>query len=269
MSSCPATIQEYLCAFSSELGQRILDTYPALYNFGDPPPRLESLLRKPYPAQVMAVMGVVRRWEEARSAAVIAECGTGKTLISLAAIHVHSGGRPFTAIAMAPPHLCLKWAKEAIQTIPRLRVFLIDGLRSQAKDGIPRGVNEVKLRQGQIVREGLHVSLTDLRLRKGHKTARARWHQEICPGLALFIVGRDRAKLSCFWRHTYGIPRSGPHLGNVVNPDTGMPVYVGDRRMLASDFQKARIAEVIGAPDERKECAGCRAARSFLLTTVR
>ena len=261
MSNCPTTIQDYLRTFSSELGQRILDTYPALYTFGDPPsPRLGSLLRKPYPAQVMAVMGVVRRWEKACSAAVIAECGTGKTLISLAAVHVHSDGRPFTAIAMAPPHLCLKWAKEAIQTIPRLRVFLIDGLRDRARDGIPHGVNEVKLRHGQIVREGLHTSLTDLRLRKNHKTARARWH-EICPGPALFIVGRDRAKLSYFWRHAYGVPRSGPYLGGVANPDTGMPVYVGDRRILASDFQKARIAEVIGVSDEREEYSAFRPRR--------
>ena len=261
MSNCPRTIQDYLRAFSSELGQRILDTYPALYNFGDPPsPRLGSLLRRPYPAQVMAVMGVVQRWEEARSAAVIAECGTGKTLISLAAVHVHSDGRPFTAIAMAPPHLCLKWAKEAIQTIPRLRVFLIDGLRDRARGGVPNGVNEVRLRHGQMMREGLHTSLTELRVGKGCNTARARWH-EICPGPALFIVGRDRAKLSYFWRHTYGVSRSGPYLGCVVNPDTGTPVYVGDRRILASDFQKARIAEVIGAPDQQEEYAALRPRR--------
>ncbi len=108
---------------------------------------------------------------------MIAECGTGKTLISLAAIHVHSDGRPFTAVVMAPGHITLKWCKEALETIPRLRVFLIDGLRDQVKgSGAPCGVNEVKLRRGQIVREGLHTSLTDLRLRKNYKTARDRWH---------------------------------------------------------------------------------------------
>ena len=31
-------------------------------------------------------MGVVKRWERARTAMVVAECGTGKTLISLGAI---------------------------------------------------------------------------------------------------------------------------------------------------------------------------------------
>lgn len=153
-------------------------------------------------------MAVAKKWDKERSAAVIAECGTGKTLISLAALDVHSDGRPFTAIVMAPGHITLKWCKEALETIPRLRVFLIDGLRDRVRDGTPCGVNEVRLRRGQIVREGLHTSLTDIRLRKNHKSARARWQHEICPGPALFVVGRDkglsagvkRIHLRRFWR---------------------------------------------------------------------
>ena len=35
----------------------------------------------------------------------------------------------------------------------------------------------MSLRRGQIVREGLHTTLTDLRLRKNHKSARLRWQQ--------------------------------------------------------------------------------------------
>ena len=69
--------------------------------------------------------------------------------------------------------------------------------------GAPCGVNEVKLRHGQIVREGLHTTLTDLRLRKHYRTARERWQPDICSGPAFFIVGRDRAKLGWFWRHAY------------------------------------------------------------------
>jgi hypothetical protein len=52
-------------------------------------------------------------------------------------------------------------------------VFLIDGLRDRGRGDTPHGVNEVKLRNGQIVREGLRTTLTELRLRKNHKTARA------------------------------------------------------------------------------------------------
>ena len=42
-------------------------------------------------------MGVVRRWQRARAAAVIGECGTGKTLMALAAIHCHAQGRPYAS----------------------------------------------------------------------------------------------------------------------------------------------------------------------------
>jgi len=101
--SIPKTIHDYLHVFANELGERIVGTFPALQNAHDPvSPRLASLLRRPFPAQALAAMGVARKWENERSAAVIAECGTGKTIISLAAVHVHSDGRPFTGIVMAP-----------------------------------------------------------------------------------------------------------------------------------------------------------------------
>jgi hypothetical protein len=73
-----------------------------------------KLLRKPYPAQTVAIMGLVRRWQQARAGAVIAECGTGKTLISLGAIQTHAENRPFAALAMVPPQLVEKWCREAM-----------------------------------------------------------------------------------------------------------------------------------------------------------
>lgn len=251
----PKSIHDYLVTFGGKLGERTVQTYPALHNIGDPvSPRIATLLRKPFPAQTVAALAVVKKWEKERSAAVVAECGTGKTLISLAAVHVHSEGRPFTAIVMAPGHITLKWCKEAFETIPGLRVFLIDGLRDRVRDSsAPCGVNEVKLRRGQIVREGLHTSLTELRLRKSHKTARARWHQEFCSGPAVFVVGRDKGKLSHFWRHAYRMARSGRHFGTIVNPDTGIPIYVGEDRLLTEDFGKARLSEIIGGASEREE----------------
>jgi hypothetical protein len=261
--SVPSSMQDYLRMFAGELGERILQAFPALHNAHDPvSPRLATLLRKPFLAQAVAAMGIAKKWKKEHSAAVIAECGTGKTLISLAALHIHSDGRPFTAIVMAPGHITLKWCKEALETIPRLRVFLIDGLRDRVRDGsTPSGVNEVKLRRGQIVREGLHTTLTDLRLRKGHKTARARWQREICSGPAVFVVGRDKGKLSHFWRHAYQIARSGRYLGSVVNPDTGQRVELGERWLIASDFRKARLGEVIGGAGEKEDGPDLKARR--------
>ena len=255
----PDSIHGYLRMFGAELGDRILESYPALHDANDTvSPRLATLLRKPFPAQAVAAMAIARKWQKDRSAAVIAECGAGKTLISLAALEVHSDGRPFTAIVMAPGHITLKWCKEALQTIPRLRVFLIDGLRDRIRNGTA-GVNEVRLRHGQIVREGLRTSLTDLRLRKNHRSARARWQQDICPGPALFVIGRDKGKLSYFWRHAYHLARSGPYRGSVINPDTGLRVEVGERWLMAADFREARISEMIGGVSADGECADPKA----------
>ena len=68
----PESIGDYLRMCSSELGERILQSYPPLHSIDDPPsPLISKLLRKPYPAQTLAIMGLVRRWQQARAGAVI------------------------------------------------------------------------------------------------------------------------------------------------------------------------------------------------------
>ena len=100
---------------------------------------------------------------------------------------------------------------------------------------------------GRIVREGLHTSLTELRLRKNSPSARKRW-TSICSCPSVFVIGRDRAKLGFFWRHAYHIARSGRYQGSLVNPDSGEPVFLGEdgERLLAMDFKKAKLSEVLG-----------------------
>ena len=241
-------IPTYLRTHSEELGDRILASHPPLHAIDDPPsPIISRLLRRPYPAQTLAIMGLVKRWQQAHAGAVIAECGTGKTLISLAAVQTHAEDRPFTAVAMVPPQLVEKWCREAMLTLPRIRVFIIDGLRTPTSANSHHGVNEVKLRNKRIVREGLRTSLSELCLCKTSPSARKRW-DSICSSSALFVVGRDRAKLGYFWRHAYQVARCGRYQGSVVNPDSGSPVYLGSEgeRLLAIDFKKAKFSEVLG-----------------------
>ena len=241
-------ISDYLRAHAQELGDRILKSYPPLHSIDDTPsPMIGKLLRKPYPAQTLAIMGLVRRWQQARAGAVTAECGTGKTLISLGAVQTHAENRPFTAVAMVPPQLVEKWCREAMLTLPRVRAFIIDGLRTPTSSNSHHGVNEVKLRNKRIVREGLRTSLSELRLRKTSPSARKRW-DSICSSPALFVVGRDRAKLGYFWRHAYQIARCGRYQGSVVNPESGSPVYLGEdgERLLAMDFKKVKLSEMLG-----------------------
>src|SRR5882724_3670926 len=229
-----------------------------MHQFEDPvSPRIENLLRKPFAAQTIAIMGLAKRWLEARTGMVVAECGTGKTLISLGAIHVHSNGDLFTALAMVPPHLVEKWAREAFLTLPGIRVFVIDDFRNGGDESKFHGVNEVRLRKSDVVREGLHTTLSELRLRRNSRSSRQRW-MSLCGRPSLFIVGRERAKLGYFWRHAYHMPRSGPYQGCVVNSETGKPVFVDDSRLTGAEFDKVKIAETI----ETREGKSCRPIHS-------
>jgi superfamily II DNA or RNA helicase len=254
------TIYDYLRAHSNLLAGRIISEFPALHQFDHAvSPRIERLLREPFPAQTIAMMGVVKRWQQARTAMVVAECGTGKTLIALGAAHVHAQRRGYTVLAMVPPHLVEKWARETFFTIPGVRVFLVDDLRNGGDGNAPHGVNEVRFKQGRMVREGFKTTLTDLRLRKQYANSRSRW-AAMCPGPAVFVVGRERAKLGYFWRHAYLVPRSGPNLGCVVNADTGKPVMNDDNRISAADFRKVKIAEIVDARSD----VPCRTFHSAL-----
>jgi hypothetical protein len=137
---------------------------------------------------------------------VIAECDTGKTLISLGAIHVHSRGSPSTALAMAPPHLVEKRVREAFLTLAGFRIFLIDDLRNCGDDNNSHGVNVVRLRQGRIVCERWRTTLSALRSRTDSPSSRKRclW---LCKRPSLFIVGRERTHFGL----GKGTPRHRPH----------------------------------------------------------
>lgn len=241
----PLCIAEYLRIHGPALSDKVLSQFPPLHSPQDRVwPALARLRRKPFPAQTVAIMGIVKRWEEADCAAAVAECGTGKTLISLGSVFTHANGRPFTCLTMVPPQLVEKWARECFTTLPGVRVFVIDGVRNGTASNGYSGVNEVRLRNGRIVREGIKTTLSDLRLAKNHRSARARWQSQI-GGPCVFVVSRERAKLGYFWRHAYGSAHSGPFLGNVVNSDTGRPVIVGEDQIRRADLKKTKIAEMV------------------------
>ncbi len=259
MSIAPKDISTYLRQFAHLLEDRILKQFPPLNQPGEPlPVELGRLRRAPYSAQALAIAGIAKRWDVENSAGAIAECGTGKTLISLGAMYVHSKGQPFTALVMVPPQLTLKWCRESLLTLPRVRVFLVDGVRDGVGSSGHTGVNEVRLRNGRVLREGLRTTLSELRLRKQSKSARARW-ADLCDCPAVFVVSREIAKLGYFWRHAYGMPRSGPFSGSIVNPDTGRPVLTDDDQLRRADFRKAKHVEFV-LPEEQLRPAKARRA---------
>ncbi len=90
---------------------------------------------------------------------------------------------------MAPGTLLEKWSRELLQTIPGARVYIVDSLRS-LRPGIAghHGVNEVRLRNGHIVRDGARTTLTEIRLHRNYKSA---WHRWIsCELTDIIAVGK-------------------------------------------------------------------------------
>jgi len=240
-----ATIADYLRLYGPALGKLVLERFPGMHSPEDPVwPALKQLKRHPFPAQAMAIMGIVKRWQEARCAAAVAECGTGKTLVSLGSVFTHADAEPFTCLAMVPPQLVEKWCREAFLTLPGVRVFVIDGCRNGVASNGFTGVNEVRLRSGRIVREGLKTTLSDIRLAKCHRSARSRWQFQVTAP-SLFVMSRERAKLGYFWRHAYTSPRSGRFNGAVVNPDTGWPVVLGEDQLRRADFPGVKVSQNI------------------------
>ena len=247
----PDSICDYLKAYSTELSDQILKSFPPLYSPEEPPsPVLSELYRRPFKAQEVAVMSALRQLQRARTVAIIGEMGTGKTFMAMSTVHCEAAGRPYACLVMAPGTLLEKWSRELLETVPGARVYIIDSLRSH-RPGITghHGVNEVRLRRGRIVRDGVHTTLTEMRLRRNYKSAWDRWIAEHGKTAHFFIVGRDKGKLGWFWRHSFNVARCGPYCGAILNPDSGVPVVIDDdHRLLRSDFERnERFSEILNS----------------------
>ena len=70
------------------------------------------------------------------------------------------------------------------------------------------------------------------------------------PGPAFFITGKDKGKLGYFWEHVYLKARSGPNLGGVVNPDSGLAILDSEmQKLTALDFtDKLKVSEALTPP---------------------
>ena len=242
-----ATIFDYLREFAPDLGKRITEAYQPLHRPEDPLSSLLSKLRrKALPAQALAIMGTVKFWQKGgRAAKMVAECGCGKTLMAIAACYVHAAGKRFTAIAMCPPHLPKKWAREVFMTLPNVRVFIVYDMRNNGDVHKPHGMTEVVYEKGKIVHKGLKVTLSELRQMepKGFK--------KICPENSFFIMSKEKGKLGYFWKHAFDVAESGPNNGSVIGIDSGLPVETSSGGNLTRmDFDSNKHNETLERPSK-------------------
>jgi SNF2 family DNA or RNA helicase len=94
---------------------------------------LPALLRQPFEAQSHVVAAGVKALQRQKSILLIAEMGTGKTLMGMATIHTHAAGKPYRALVFCPGQLVLKWEREIRETVKDASVFQIEKWDQLAK----------------------------------------------------------------------------------------------------------------------------------------
>lgn len=155
------SLDDYLLAFGPALAARVVAACPSLHQAQDPlDPRLQDLVRRPFPAQAHVAQGVCKALRRRRSAFLVGEMGCGKSLIAAATAHLLSRG-PYRVLVMCPGHMVRKWKREVELTVPGAVVTIIESWRA-----------------------ALACFRRDLRPQ----------------GAEFYVVSKETAKLSHFWR---------------------------------------------------------------------
>jgi len=124
-------VTEYLKTFGSHLAGKVKDRANPLFNPGEAwHDKMGTLLRKPFAAQGDVIQSLVKLFEANKSAIVVGEMGSGKSLIGACIPYISvNGGRPPRVLVMSPGHLVKKWRREITETVPGAKAQVIRGLK--------------------------------------------------------------------------------------------------------------------------------------------
>lgn len=166
----PTGLDEYMRTYGPALGEHAARRMKPLHIPSTTPPTIPALLRTPYAAQAHCATAIAAQLRRDNAALLVAECGTGKTLMGQAAIEAHARGRAYRALVFCPGQLVNKWEREINETIEGATVTQIESWSTLCKMD-PRAPRTGK-----------------------------EW----------YIIGRDRAKLGSKWRAAYGMRKHKP-----------------------------------------------------------
>ena len=120
-----ATLDDYMTRYAPLLGEKLAQAVDPLHVPGrDPLPEFD-VKRHPFEAQAHCVAAGVKHLKDNKSLLLIAECGTGKSLMGAVITHERAAGRPYRAIIMCPPHLVGKWKRELEMTLDCIKVTIL------------------------------------------------------------------------------------------------------------------------------------------------
>lgn len=126
---------DYLKRFGTDLAGKIETSFQPLFDPGKEPVSKgveesahfvkERTGYDLYPAQLAAAEGLKRSLKCSKVALLIAECGTGKSKISTAAVSAYQNGKKSFCVLLCPAHMCKKWVREIHETAPRTQAFWV------------------------------------------------------------------------------------------------------------------------------------------------
>ncbi len=173
------TIDGYFAEFSHFHVKKATELLQPLHTPGqDPLPDFSDATRQPFEPQAHVITAAVKMLDETRRGMLVAEPGSGKTLMGMLTIHQHAqrsvrqGGRNgnYRAIVLCPDHLIKKWRDELEETIPGVKVTMFD-----------------------VAGKGCKHLISDMtRLYDRMKGPGGRWKKP--QGAEWYILGRDQAK---------------------------------------------------------------------------
>ena len=211
---------DFLAEYGDQIAQSVVKSYPPIYTFDKREnyvAEIKKLKRKPFLCQMDAICATAELFltESCSSGVIVGEMGTGKSLVAAVIAYVCEFKK---ILIVAPPHLVLKWEREIKITLP---------------DGV---VECHHLKRFTDVDKAINVA----------NASKDKFH--------VFIVGRERAKLSYQWRPAFnwkkllseGKERSVvklivcPRCGATVLDKDGIPVDPEDvkNRKLACEVCK-------------------------------
>lgn len=121
-----SSLVEYLGTYGDQLVSQLEQAASPLSKTGDKRPDV-PLLRQPMAAQWDRINATIATWRAGRDSAILSAApGTGKTIMSMVAVHAMVAGKPYRSLCVCPPHLTTKWKRELEITIPGVKVVIID-----------------------------------------------------------------------------------------------------------------------------------------------
>ena len=125
-------LSQFVADFGDDLLTAVSQQNPPVYDGTPDIARelvMDNLKRNPFDAQRDVVQAVTRLLiNESEKAAIInAEMGTGKTMMAVATAAVMFNEGYKRSLVISPPHLVYKWRREILETVPKARVWVLNG----------------------------------------------------------------------------------------------------------------------------------------------